>query len=383
MRQLDFVLKKEKKMEKMNNENNTENIRGTNSAENNYTINATHGVYQSFSSGHNVSHESLSSGNIDALQHTPQMYVDIMPHQQMFYPMNNGDIARGMMQRTQEMGVVALHTLFSVQIAKIEQLNQTLQVWARMCVPLTLPHERYDPIAHRFSQLLNSYNALLVEFTELLHITQNDGSESQNSQLQDRRDSDRFESDNTFIHNQLSHKSKEHVHSDHLHPITAPMIDINRQPLPNQVVPPISQPRPHKVKLDGPLQCEFCHTIQTPEWRSGPNGKKTLCNRCGIRFSKLKKKMGNAPVELSDLHKTQKSKSPTNKPRKQKESPPTTHIQEPQPQPMPLFTPNMPPRPNLDMNMYYYSPYTSLQNINPTIQPSTDYQVKQEYVIRV
>jgi len=292
-------------MEKMNNENNSESIRGTNSVENNYTINttpSTHGVYQSFSSGHahSVSHETLSSGNVDSLQHAPHMFVDIMPHQQMFYQMHNSDITRGMIQRTQDIGVVALHTLFSVQIAKIEQLNQTLQVWAKMCVPLTLPHERYDPIAHRFSQLLNSYNALLVEFTELLHLTQTDGSESQNSQSSDRRDNDRFESDNTFVHNQINHKSKEHVHSDHVHnPITAPMVEINRQPtLHNQVVPPISQPRPHKVKLEGPLQCEFCHTIQTPEWRSGPNGKKTLCNRCGIRFSKLKKENGKCTCRI-------------------------------------------------------------------------------------
>ncbi|CAO3651752.1 unnamed protein product [Mucor hiemalis] len=37
--------------------------------------------------------------------------------------------------------------------------------------------------------------------------------------------------------------------------------------------------------------CSDCGTTEAPEWRRGPNGPKTLCNACGLRWSKSKKKM--------------------------------------------------------------------------------------------
>ncbi|AES82392.1 putative transcription factor C2C2-GATA family [Medicago truncatula] len=32
--------------------------------------------------------------------------------------------------------------------------------------------------------------------------------------------------------------------------------------------------------------CADCKTTKTPLWRGGPNGPKTLCNACGIRYRK-------------------------------------------------------------------------------------------------
>ncbi|KAL6047126.1 Acidic leucine-rich nuclear phosphoprotein 32 protein (ANP32/acidic nuclear phosphoprotein) [Balamuthia mandrillaris] len=40
--------------------------------------------------------------------------------------------------------------------------------------------------------------------------------------------------------------------------------------------------------------CAACATKNTPEWRTGPNGKGTLCNACGLRYRKKMKKR-NAP----------------------------------------------------------------------------------------
>ncbi|GME66590.1 unnamed protein product [[Candida] boidinii] len=39
-------------------------------------------------------------------------------------------------------------------------------------------------------------------------------------------------------------------------------------------------------------RCHRCGIDKTPEWRSGPNGARTLCNACGLFFSKLAKKKG-------------------------------------------------------------------------------------------
>ncbi|KAH9618091.1 hypothetical protein KSS87_015996, partial [Heliosperma pusillum] len=38
--------------------------------------------------------------------------------------------------------------------------------------------------------------------------------------------------------------------------------------------------------LISPVQrrCSHCQVTKTPQWRAGPNGPKTLCNACGVRF---------------------------------------------------------------------------------------------------
>ncbi|KAI3946110.1 hypothetical protein MKX01_024866 [Papaver californicum] len=35
-------------------------------------------------------------------------------------------------------------------------------------------------------------------------------------------------------------------------------------------------------------RCSNCSSQRTPQWRGGPNGSKTLCNACGIRYKKQK-----------------------------------------------------------------------------------------------
>lgn len=36
--------------------------------------------------------------------------------------------------------------------------------------------------------------------------------------------------------------------------------------------------------------CTDCHTTRTPLWRGGPAGPRSLCNACGIRYRKTKKR---------------------------------------------------------------------------------------------
>ncbi|KAK9165373.1 hypothetical protein Scep_000564 [Stephania cephalantha] len=46
--------------------------------------------------------------------------------------------------------------------------------------------------------------------------------------------------------------------------------------------------RRQKRKLGGveapQRRCSHCGVVKTPQWRTGPNGAKTLCNACGVRF---------------------------------------------------------------------------------------------------
>jgi hypothetical protein len=39
-----------------------------------------------------------------------------------------------------------------------------------------------------------------------------------------------------------------------------------------------------RKRLKGPHTCGDCGTADSPEWRKGPNGPKTLCNACGCEF---------------------------------------------------------------------------------------------------
>lgn len=60
--------------------------------------------------------------------------------------------------------------------------------------------------------------------------------------------------------------------------------------------PPCSPPsRVHKKrgrKKKANATCKQCLLTQTPEWRCGPAGSRTLCNACGLYFLKLKKRFG-------------------------------------------------------------------------------------------
>ncbi|KAI5963280.1 uncharacterized protein KGF55_003072 [Candida pseudojiufengensis] len=40
------------------------------------------------------------------------------------------------------------------------------------------------------------------------------------------------------------------------------------------------------------VTCQHCLSQETPEWRRGPEGSRTLCNACGLFYSKLIKKFG-------------------------------------------------------------------------------------------
>jgi PAS domain S-box-containing protein len=49
-----------------------------------------------------------------------------------------------------------------------------------------------------------------------------------------------------------------------------------------------------KLKTSEEYVCTDCGTLDSPEWRKGPSGPKTLCNACGLRWAKKEKKKNNA-----------------------------------------------------------------------------------------
>ena len=49
-----------------------------------------------------------------------------------------------------------------------------------------------------------------------------------------------------------------------------------------------------KIKTAEEYVCTDCGTLDSPEWRRGPSGPKTLCNACGLRWAKKEKKKTGA-----------------------------------------------------------------------------------------
>ncbi|KAL5585828.1 hypothetical protein FOVSG1_013520 [Fusarium oxysporum f. sp. vasinfectum] len=45
-----------------------------------------------------------------------------------------------------------------------------------------------------------------------------------------------------------------------------------------------------RARTARPGRCHRCSRIDTPEWRRGPDGARTLCNTCGLHYAKLKRK---------------------------------------------------------------------------------------------
>mmetsp|Transcript_38102 Transcript_38102/g.52938 ORF Transcript_38102/g.52938 Transcript_38102/m.52938 type:complete len:404 (+) Transcript_38102:35-1246(+) len=50
------------------------------------------------------------------------------------------------------------------------------------------------------------------------------------------------------------------------------------------------------------LQCQRCGTKETPEWRRGPHGPKTLCNACGLKYAKVLKRNTQATHDSTDSY---------------------------------------------------------------------------------
>jgi len=57
-----------------------------------------------------------------------------------------------------------------------------------------------------------------------------------------------------------------------------------------------SKEKKKKLKVADEYVCADCGTLDSPEWRKGPKGPKTLCNACGLRWAKKeKKRSGDGP----------------------------------------------------------------------------------------
>ncbi|KAF2470142.1 GCS-domain-containing protein [Lindgomyces ingoldianus] len=53
-----------------------------------------------------------------------------------------------------------------------------------------------------------------------------------------------------------------------------------------------ADPKKRRGRAAPPGRCHSCNRAETPEWRRGPDGARTLCNACGLHYAKLTRKLG-------------------------------------------------------------------------------------------
>lgn len=59
-----------------------------------------------------------------------------------------------------------------------------------------------------------------------------------------------------------------------------------------RIIPTTTTAKKRGRKKKSDTICSHCQLTQTPEWRRGPDGSRTLCNACGLFYLKLTKKFG-------------------------------------------------------------------------------------------
>ncbi|KAK5170485.1 uncharacterized protein LTR77_005073 [Saxophila tyrrhenica] len=55
-----------------------------------------------------------------------------------------------------------------------------------------------------------------------------------------------------------------------------------------------SETKKRRGRAAPPGRCHSCNRAETPEWRRGPDGARTLCNACGLHYAKLTRKQTTA-----------------------------------------------------------------------------------------
>ncbi|KIY43915.1 hypothetical protein FISHEDRAFT_62140 [Fistulina hepatica ATCC 64428] len=82
--------------------------------------------------------------------------------------------------------------------------------------------------------------------------------------------------------------------------------------------------RKRSQRVGPPGQCHSCNIRETPEWRRGPDGARTLCNACGLHYAKLVRKRNKAldepPISIEVLRASARSAESTAAARAQRNS---------------------------------------------------------------
>ncbi|CAO3596383.1 unnamed protein product [Absidia cylindrospora] len=90
----------------------------------------------------------------------------------------------------------------------------------------------------------------------------------------------------TFTKRDWSNTSSQHRYPYH-----------HRQHTEMTSIPSRQRKRGKRATFQG--RCHSCNISETPEWRRGPDGARTLCNACGLHYAKLARKKAASSTHMS------------------------------------------------------------------------------------
>ncbi|RIA97101.1 hypothetical protein C1645_801994 [Glomus cerebriforme] len=61
-----------------------------------------------------------------------------------------------------------------------------------------------------------------------------------------------------------------------------------------------------------PGRCHSCNITETPEWRRGPDGARTLCNACGLHFAKITRERALSAMQQNEQKNLQRQQTASN-----------------------------------------------------------------------
>ncbi|OIW28926.1 hypothetical protein CONLIGDRAFT_562869, partial [Coniochaeta ligniaria NRRL 30616] len=88
-----------------------------------------------------------------------------------------------------------------------------------------------------------------------------------------------LEDEDVHMYNDPSKAPQQQHHPHHPH-----------HPLGHQSAYTLAEVKKRRGRAAPPGRCHSCNRVDTPEWRRGPDGARTLCNACGLHYAKLERK---------------------------------------------------------------------------------------------
>ncbi|KAI8335795.1 hypothetical protein BC941DRAFT_429398 [Chlamydoabsidia padenii] len=199
---------------------------------------------------------------------TPIPISTLSSHQEHFHKINKTGAA-ACMQHTHTQSICIHHSL---QNTSSSSSSSSSTILSPSSPPLPSPY-------YQLESIVISYGSILFYSFQL---------NSASSKLSPGTRTDTMDSTKTI--------------QPHHHTFTAtsslPFVTSDQHYIPTSL-PPICTSLYHKRPHHNPSsisscqstkRCARCGTNNSPEWRRGPNGHKTLCNACGLRYSRLMSK---------------------------------------------------------------------------------------------
>jgi len=205
---------------------------------------------------------------------------------------------------------VSLATFYQTQMQMLSELREISNYYFQLPITPAIQSQLHSSVINQQLQVIsNGFQNLIIELQRLLSYNQE--STWANDQNVDTHITTQVPSILSNYNSESSVLSPNHTHLTLPQIIQLPQLQftnetpniihrqrtqtlgktvLDQKTITETAVPQKRKKGRNSVDPKKELICEHCQTTTTPEWRTGPSGPKTLCNRCGLRYAKYTKR---------------------------------------------------------------------------------------------